>query len=112
MSPKRLFLMVLASCFVCVGAGDALADATITGSVKLDLPGGKKPRRKKLQMAADPVCNAKHDAPVVSESPAIVDEDGEPCWQVHHIVMADDGTFYACENDHPRRSGYLWEIRL
>ena len=49
MSPKRLFLMVLASCFVCVGAGDALADATITGSVKLDLPGGKKPRRKKLQ---------------------------------------------------------------
>ena len=76
MSPKRLFLMVLASCFVCVGAEDALADATITGSVKLDLPGGKKPRRKKLQMAADPVCNAKHDAPVVSESPAIVDEDG------------------------------------
>lgn len=42
----------------------------------------------------------------------IVDEGGEPCWQVHHIVMADDGTLYACENDNPRRSGYLWEIRI
>ena len=23
---------------------------------------------------------------------------------------ADFGTLYACENDNPRRSGYLWEI--
>ena len=42
----------------------------------------------------------------------VVDEDGEPCFQVHHIVRAADGTLYACENDNPRRSGYLWEITL
>ena len=42
----------------------------------------------------------------------IVDEDGEACWQVHDIVAADDGTLYACENDNPYRSSYLWEIKL
>ncbi len=43
---------------------------------------------------------------------SIIDEDGEPCWQVHDIVLAADGTFYACENDNPHRSGYLWEIKI
>ena len=43
---------------------------------------------------------------------AIVDEEREPCWQVHDIVVTPDGTFYACENDNPHRSGYLWEIKL
>lgn len=43
---------------------------------------------------------------------AVVDQDGEPCFQVHHIVRAAEGTLYACENDNPRRSGYLWEITL
>ncbi len=43
---------------------------------------------------------------------AIVDQDGESCYQVHNICMADDGVFYACENDNPYRSGYLWEIQL
>ena len=42
----------------------------------------------------------------------VVDEDGEPCFQVHHVVRAADGTLYACENDNSRRSGYLWEITL
>jgi len=42
----------------------------------------------------------------------IVNADGEPCWQVHDIVVTGDGTFYACENDNPHRSGYLWEIKL
>jgi hypothetical protein len=32
--------------------------------------------------------------------------------QCHDIVMAGDGTLYACENDNVRRSGYLWEITL
>ena len=40
----------------------------------------------------------------------IVDDRGEACWQVHDICVTDDGTFYACENDNPHRSGYLWEI--
>jgi hypothetical protein len=42
----------------------------------------------------------------------IVDQDGIACYQVHHIVMAKDGVIYACENDNPYRSGYLWEIKL
>jgi len=42
----------------------------------------------------------------------IVDRDGEPCWQIHHISIADDGTIYASENDNPYRSSYLWEIKL
>jgi hypothetical protein len=41
----------------------------------------------------------------------VVDGD-EPCWQVHDVCITPDGTLYAGENDHPRRSGYLWEIRL
>lgn len=42
----------------------------------------------------------------------IVDANGEPCWQIHHVSMADDSTIYACENDNPYRSSYLWEIKL
>ncbi len=38
------------------------------------------------------------------------DRDGEPLWQCHDIVRAQDGTLYVCENDNPYRSGYLWEI--
>ena len=36
----------------------------------------------------------------------------EACWQVHDLSITPDGTLYAGENDNPRRSGYLWEIRL
>jgi len=32
------------------------------------------------------------------------------CWQVHDLVITGDGTIYACENDNPYRSSYLWEI--
>lgn len=42
----------------------------------------------------------------------IVDEKGEPMYQCHHVVATGDGVLYACENDNPRRSGYLWEIVL
>jgi streptogramin lyase len=35
---------------------------------------------------------------------------GEACWQIHNVVFADNGTLYACENDVPHRSSYLWEI--
>ena len=37
---------------------------------------------------------------------------GEHCWQVHDLAITDDGVIYACENDNPERSGYLWEIQL
>ena len=39
------------------------------------------------------------------------DEHGDAAWQVHDICRTNDGVFYACENDNPVRSGYLWEIR-
>ena len=39
-------------------------------------------------------------------------EDGTACHQCHDLAIASDGTIYACENDNPRRSGYLWEIRV
>lgn len=35
---------------------------------------------------------------------------GEAMWQCHHLVLTPDGVIYACENDVPHRSGYLWEI--
>jgi len=34
------------------------------------------------------------------------------CWQVHDIAVTQDGVIYACENDNPYRSSYLWEISL
>ena len=42
----------------------------------------------------------------------VADRDGEPCWQIHHVITTDDGMLYAGENDVPHRSGYLWEIDL
>jgi hypothetical protein len=42
----------------------------------------------------------------------VVDDKGEACYQVHHVTMTKDGVLYACENDNPYRSGYLWEIKL
>ena len=39
--------------------------------------------------------------------------DGEDrCWQAHDVAITPDGVIYACENDSPNRSGYLWEIKL
>lgn len=40
----------------------------------------------------------------------VADQNGEPCFQIHHVSFAADGTLYACENDVPYRSSYLWEI--
>ncbi len=42
----------------------------------------------------------------------ICDDEGAALWQCHHIVHATDRTFYICENDHPARSSYLWEVHL
>lgn len=37
---------------------------------------------------------------------------GESAWQVHDMDIAPDGVIFACENDNPHRSSYLWEITL
>jgi hypothetical protein len=42
----------------------------------------------------------------------IVDADDVAMWQCHDVAIAPDGVMYAGENDHPQRSGYLWEIQL
>ncbi len=42
----------------------------------------------------------------------VVDDQGAAMHQCHDIVATADGTLYACENDNPYRSGYLWEIVL
>ena len=36
----------------------------------------------------------------------------ESCWQAHDVTITTDNVIYACENDNPNRSGYLWEIKL
>jgi hypothetical protein len=41
-----------------------------------------------------------------------VTDGTDSCWQVHDVAITPDGVLYACENDNPYRSGYLWEIRL
>lgn len=33
-------------------------------------------------------------------------------WQIHDVAITPDGTIFACENDNPYRSSYLWEIHL
>ena len=38
------------------------------------------------------------------------DAEGDAMYQCHHLVLTDDGALYACENDNPYRSSYLWEI--
>jgi hypothetical protein len=42
----------------------------------------------------------------------IIDENGVAMWQCHDIDVTADGVLFAGENDHPRRSSYLWEINL
>lgn len=42
----------------------------------------------------------------------IKDSDGIAMWQCHDIVYAGNDVFYACENDNPYRSSYLWEIKI
>ncbi len=72
------YVLFVAFTLVCLSSGRAFAgSAAVTGKVSLDLPGGKKPGRKKLQMAADPVCAGKHsaDAPARSEV-VVVNDDG------------------------------------
>jgi hypothetical protein len=42
----------------------------------------------------------------------IADESGAAMYQCHHLIATPDGVIYACENDNPYRSSYLWEITL
>lgn len=42
----------------------------------------------------------------------IVDAAGNAMFQCHDVTLTPDGVLYAGENDHPSRSGYLWEITL
>ena len=39
-------------------------------------------------------------------------QTGVAAWQIHDVTVTSDGVLYAGENDHPRRSSYLWEVRL
>jgi outer membrane protein assembly factor BamB len=43
---------------------------------------------------------------------AVRDSEGNALWQCHDIIRTSDGRLYLCENDHPQRSSYLWEITL
>ena len=43
---------------------------------------------------------------------AIVDADGDAMFQCHDVTLTPDGVLFAGENDHPSRSGRLWEITL
>jgi len=41
-----------------------------------------------------------------------VRQGDDACWQVHDVAITPDGTLFACENDNPVRSGYLWKLTL
>jgi hypothetical protein len=41
---------------------------------------------------------------------AIVDENNNTPYQVHHVTAGPEGVLYAGENDNPYRSSYLWEL--
>jgi hypothetical protein len=41
-----------------------------------------------------------------------VSDGQDSAWQIHDLCISPEGVIYACENDNPRRSGYLWEIHL
>lgn len=43
---------------------------------------------------------------------SIVDGDGVAMWQCHDVDITPEGVLYAGENDHSRRSSYLWEVEL
>ena len=60
------YVSLLALLLIGLSGTEALAGAAVNGKVTLELPGGKKPGRKKLQMASDPVCAGKHTSPALS----------------------------------------------
>jgi plastocyanin len=76
MERRGFIATLIALSFTCFASGDAVAGATVSGTIKLEFPGGKKPGRKKIQMAADPVCAGKHTGgPALSEV-VVVEDDG------------------------------------
>lgn len=76
MTRRSVCSVCLAFCLLGFVAAEVMAGAVVTGTIKFELPGGKKPGRKKIQMAADPVCASKHtEAPARSEV-VVVDDDG------------------------------------
>lgn len=42
----------------------------------------------------------------------IEDDEGHRMFQCHDIVATEDGVLFACENDNPYRSSFLWEITV
>lgn len=42
----------------------------------------------------------------------VVDADGTALFQCHDVTITPDGILFAGENDHPERSGRLWEIPI
>ncbi len=65
-------LSVTAFAVFCLTSTEVLADGSVTG--KVNLKEAKQPGRKKLNMAADPVCASKHTEAVRSE--ALLVNDG------------------------------------
>jgi hypothetical protein len=39
-------------------------------------------------------------------------DGNEDAFQVHDVAITPKGVLYACENDNPYRSSYLWEVEL
>ena len=72
---KALGSLLMGLFFVCsLVVTDVAAD--VSGSATLELPGGKVPGRRKLNMAADPVCAGKHTSAALSER-LITNEKGQ-----------------------------------
>ena len=76
MKQRGFVATLITFCFVCFASGDALAGATVSGTIKLEFPGGKKPGRKKIQMAADPVCAGKHTTGAALSEVVVVEDGG------------------------------------
>jgi hypothetical protein len=69
-----------------------MAAGSISGKATFVFPGGKKPGRKKIQMAADPVCASKHTEPALSEV-VVVDDAGGLQNVFVHLSKGVKGTF-------------------
>jgi len=123
-------------CFFNIGNGSIYASAANGSLYRIDPKSGKatylftpiEDRRSRLSSLAlskdgkvaygvtgrDGQChllriNTQDETYILSDE-IICDQHGEPCWQIHHVIAANDGVLFAGENDVPHRSGYLWEI--
>ena len=90
MSIKKLGILTLALLAVLAYSEPVFAGGSITGKTCFVLPAGKKPGRKKIQMAADPVCASKHSEPSLSEV-VMVDDEGRLASGITE-VLSDAGS--------------------